>query len=249
MLKGSAFATFSLYRLESPMIEEPPILTINSAMRRPTADQLALFDGVQTGFVADALGGGGALDALIRPLSGTLPRETVVGPALTADCGPADVLATFAALDFIQPGDVLVTAFAGFQGCATAGDRVIGMLKNGGGIAFVTDGPVRDATGIVATGVPVWCTGLTPASPYSKGPGAVGFAVQIGGLEVETGDIVVADGDGVVIVPFEKIDAVGARLQEVKAHEAALDKEVAEGLRSFPAVSELLKTDKTAFRT
>ncbi|MDH3742726.1 MAG: RraA family protein, partial [Hyphomicrobiales bacterium] len=198
------------------MIEEPPILTIKNKMRRPNKSQIAAFQGVPTGFVVDALMGGGALSKAIQPVGNGQDISCIAaGPALTADCGPADILATLASLKFIQPGDMVVAAFAAHQGCAAAGDRLVGMMKNCGAAGFVTDGPVRDYAGIVAAGLPVWCSGLTPASPFSKGPGSVGFPVQIGAQEVETGDMVIADRDGVVIVPFEQIDDVIAKIQHI----------------------------------
>ena len=231
------------------MIEAPPILTIRQTMPRPSDAQIAAFQGVPTGFVADALGGGGALSSAIQPLgAGRDLRCVAAGPALTADCGPADVLATFAALKFIQPGDIVVSAFGAHTGCAAAGDRLVGMMKNCGAAGFVTDGPVRDYDGIVPVGLPVWCTGITPASPYMSGPGAVGFAVQIGGQQVETGDMIVADRDGVVVVPFERIDAVIDALLRIKDLEAALDARVAEGLTVPDWVHELVAGDQTTYR-
>jgi len=224
------------------MIEEPPRLTVARTLRRPTEAQNDAFRGVPAGFVADAMDGGGALSREIAPIGGG--REGVcvaAGPALTADCGPADVLATFAALQVIRPGDILVAAFGGHQGCAAAGDRIAGMLRNNGAAGFVTDGPVRDHDGIVATGLPVWCTGLNPASPFSSGPGAVGLPVAIGGRTVSTGDMVVGDRDGVVVVPFERIDAVIARLSQVRRMEEALDAEVAAGRRHFDHVAALFE--------
>jgi regulator of RNase E activity RraA len=230
------------------MIEEPPLLKIKGNLRRPTDAQIAAFKGIQTGYVVDALFGGGALSSDIRPIGDGRDLDCVAaGPALTANCGPADILATVAALKFIRPGDIVVSAFAAHQGCAAAGDRVAGMMKNNGAAGFVTDGPVRDYAGIVAAGLPVWCTGLTPASPFSKGPGSVGFAIQIGGQEVETGDMIVADRDGVVVVPFEKIDAVIAAVKRVSEMEAELDARVAGGLRIPTSISELLASDKVEY--
>lgn len=230
------------------MIEEPAILTIKKALRRPSDSQIAAFQGVPTGFVVDALMGGGALSKTIQPIgSGQDVSCIAAGPALTADCGPADILATLACLKFIQPGDVVVSAFAEHQGCAAAGDRVTGMMKNCGAAGFVTDGPVRDYAGIVANGLPVWCSGLTPASPFSKGPGSVGFAVQIGGQEVETGDMVIADRDGVVIVPFERIDDIVAKLEHVTEIENELDAKVADGLKVPDAIATLLASDEVEY--
>lgn len=230
------------------MIEEPALLTVKKPTRRPSADQIAAFQGVATGFVVDALMGGGALSSNIQPLGAGRDLKCVAaGPALTAECGPADILATAAAMRFIQPGDIVVSSFAAHQGCAAAGDRVAGMMRNNGAAGFVTDGPVRDYQGIVEAGLPMWCTGLTPASPFSKGPGKVGLPIQIGGLEVETGDMVVGDRDGVVIVPFERIDEVIERLGRIQALETELDAKVADGLKVFGWAEEVLASDQVAY--
>lgn len=228
------------------MIEAPPTLTVKATFRRPTKSQIAAFQGVPTGYVVDALFGAGALSSGIQPIGGGRDLRCVAsGPALTADCGAADVLATFAALKFVQSGDVVVSAFAGHSGCAAAGDRLIGMMKNNGAAGFVTDGPVRDYQGIIPVGLPVWCTGLTPASPHMTGPGSVGFPVQIGGQEVETGDMIVADQDGVVVVPFERLDEAIHNLTRITEMEKSLDAGVAAGLKVPDWVEEYLASDKT----
>ncbi|MFV2092268.1 MAG: RraA family protein [Hyphomicrobiales bacterium] len=230
------------------MIEEPPLLTIRRPNRRPTTSQIAAFKGIPAGFVVDALYGAGALSADIGLIAGD--RASIwhgAGPALTANCGAADIMATIAALNFIQPGDMVVSAFSGHQGCATAGDRVAGMMKNSGASGFVTDGPIRDIDGVVAIGLPVWCTGLTPASPYTMGPGTVGLPIQIGGQQVETGDMIIGDRDGVVVVPFAQIDDVIEKLENVKELEKELDAEVADGLRVPASMVELLAGDQVKY--
>lgn len=230
------------------MIEEPPLLSIRRDCPRPTETQIAAFQGVPTSFVVDALFGDGALSSVIKPVGDGHDIECVAaGPALTADCGPGDILATMATLKFIKPGDMVVSAFAGYQGCAAAGDRVAGMMKNCGAAGFVTDGPVRDYQGIVEAGLPIWCTGLTPASPVSNGPGKIGFPIQIGGQQVETGDMIIADRDGVVVVPFERIDEAISNIERIKIAETALDKEVLAGRKWPDWLDVLLEGDQTRF--
>lgn len=230
------------------MLEKPKMLTVVRNSRRPTDSQIAAFQGVPTGFVVDALWGAGALSAAISPIGeGRDLRCVAAGPALTADNGPGDVLATLAALEFIQPGDVLIAAVGGHQGCAAVGDRVAGMVKNCGGIGLVTDGPARDYQGIIDVGLPLWCTGLTPGSPYNSGPGRIGFPVNIGGQQIESGDMVVADRDGVVVVPFAQIDAVIAQLEIIQHAEAEMDAKVVAGLKISPWVKDLLNSDDTAY--
>lgn len=230
------------------MIEAPPKLTIKRNLRRPSADQIAAFQDTPTGFVVDAMYGGGALSNRIGAIGAARDVAcATAGPALTADCGPADVLAVFAALPFIQSGDIVVSAFAAHDGCAAGGDGLVGMMRNGGAAGFVTDGPLRDYDGIVNVGLPVWCAGITPASPHMSGPGTVGFPVQIGGQEVETGDMIVADRDGVVVVPFERLDEVIANLDRIRSAEKAQDSKVAGGLRAPDWVTELLDSDAVKF--
>ena len=231
------------------MIESPPTLTIKKTLRRPSEQQISAFQGVPAGYVEDALMGGSALSCTIQPVGGGRDVHCVAaGPALTVGCGAGDVLASLAALKFIQAGDVVVAAFAGHTGCAAAGDRLVGMMKNCGAGGFVTDGPVRDYDGIVRLGLPVWCTGLTPATPHATGPGSVGFPVQIGGQEVETGDMIVADRDGVVVVSFEKIDDVIASLAQVTELEKALDAEVEQGLAVPDWIEDFLASDETVYK-
>ena len=88
------------------------------------------------------------------------------------------------ALNFIQGDNILVASVSEHQGCAAAGDRVKGSLKNCGGAGFVTDGPMRDYVGRVNVRLPEWCTGLTPASPFTKGPATVGLPINIGGQTI-----------------------------------------------------------------
>ena len=226
------------------MIEEPKALTIKRPAQRPTDAQISAFQGVPTGFVVDAMYGGSALSPDISPLGAGCDLDTqVAGPALTIDNRPSDILALLGALPLIRTGDVVVSAFAGFQGCAAAGDRVSGMMKNNGAAGFVTDGPMRDFQGLAGVGLPCWCTGLNPDSPFSTGPGKIGLPIQIGGKTVETGDMVVADRDGVVVVPFAQIDAVIERLAQVTELETTLDAEVAAGLKVPDAIKTLLDGD------
>ena len=151
--------------------------------------------------------------------------------ALTCDAGPADNLALVAALPVVQPGDVLVAATGGYTGCAITGDLVLGMARNCGAVGFITDGCVRDLPGIRAVGLPCYCVGVTPNSPARSGPGTVGFPVTVGGHVIASGDVIVADADGVVVVPQARLDEVIARLPAIRQSEAELDEAVRKGLR------------------
>jgi 4-hydroxy-4-methyl-2-oxoglutarate aldolase len=122
---------------------------------------------------------------------------------------------------------------------------VMGQLRNAKAAGFVSDGPVRDYDGVMETGVPVWCTGLHPNSPYGHGPGRVGGAAVVGGVRIASGDLIVADCNGVVVVPFGRLEAVAAKLAEVKRLEGDLESQVAEGFRT-PLDLDAMLADGTA---
>ena len=104
------------------MIENPPRLIIKKNISRPTKAQVAAFQNVPTSFVADALDGKGALSENIQPLgAGRDIKCVAAGPAITAYSGPADVLASFAVLDLIEGGEMVVVSSDAHQGCAAAG--------------------------------------------------------------------------------------------------------------------------------
>lgn len=214
------------------MIEDAPKIRVAKELRRPRPDQVAALRGVPTGFVVDALGGSGGLDYRIKPV--VSEQAAFCGVALTCDAGPADNLAVFAALRLLQPGDVLAAATGGHAGCAVAGDLLLGMARNCGAVAFVTDGCVRDIPGLREVGLPCFALGVTPNSPAREGPGTVGFPLVLAGAAIATGDILVGDQDGVVVVPFERIDEVLVRLDAVRTAEAELEAKVKAGLRLPP---------------
>jgi 4-hydroxy-4-methyl-2-oxoglutarate aldolase len=221
------------------MIDDPPLITMRRPRRRPTDAQLQALSDVPTGFLVDAMGGRGALDPRIKAIVPS--RSSFCGVALPCFAGPADNLAVFAALQVLKRGDVIVAAADGFLATAVTGDLLLGMAKNLGAAAFVTDGSVRDVPGIEAVGLPCFAAGVTPNSPARNGPGTVGLPVLLGTQRVDQGDVVVGDVDGVVAVPYAAIDAVIERLEAIRAAEASLDAQVKAGLGVPDFVARILE--------
>ncbi len=210
------------------MIKDPPLLRIRRGFTRPTEALLAGFAGIPTGYLVDAMNGSGCLDYRIKPL---VQRKTVmVGTAVTCQAGPSDNLALFGAVHAARKGDVLVAATDAYMGAAITGDLLLGMARNRGVAGLVTDGLVRDLVGILDVDIPVYCAGLTANSPARNGPGTVGLPIVLGGVRVDSGDIVVGDRDGVVIVPLAEATNVLGRLGGIKAAEASLEAKVKAGL-------------------
>ncbi len=230
------------------MIKKPAILTIKRSIERPDNDLIESLRGVPTAFVVDAMSGRGALMGGIGPLVEDMAVNGVfVGTALTCHCGPADNLALCAALASVQPGDVLVAATDRFEATCVTGDLVLGMAQNQGAVGFVTDGLVRDVDAILAVGLPVFCRGVIPNSPVGNGPGTVGFDVVLGGVTVSSGDVVVGDRDGVVIIPKADLAEVIERVNEIKTLEAESDRAVKAGRKMPDAVKALLDSDRVEY--
>jgi 4-hydroxy-4-methyl-2-oxoglutarate aldolase len=121
---------------------------------------------------------------------------------------------------------------------------MLGIAKNRGVKGFVTDGCVRDVSGIIDVGIPCFCTGVTPNSPVCNGPATVGLRITIGGAIVESGDIILGDLDGVVVVPFAMIDNVIDTLKVVMKLEKELDAQVTNGLLTPSFIKELFESNK-----
>ena len=219
------------------MIQDPPLLQIRRKFPRATRAQIKAFQGLQTGFVVDAMNGRGGMDGRIKPIGG---GGAFCGAVLPCHAGPADNLAVFGALSIAQPGDVIVCGADAFAETAVTGDLLLGMMKNRGVAAFVTDGFVRDLQGIRSVALPCYAAGITPNSPARNGPGTVGLSVVVGGVSVNAGDIVIGDEDGVVIVPSAQIKSVIERLPAIRAAEAGLDAQVKAGLEVPAFIQSLI---------
>jgi 4-hydroxy-4-methyl-2-oxoglutarate aldolase len=221
------------------MIENQPILTIHRGHRRPDRALIEAFRGALTSHLADAMNGRGALDWRIKPLDPS--NANFCGPALTAHSYPADIYGMVGGAMEAEAGDVIMCANEYYTGTAVIGDLAAGMMRNKDVAAFVTDGLARDRAGIVAAGLPLFALGISPNSPASAGPGQVGAPVVLGGVRVCSGDIVVGDADGVVVIPLAEAEAVLTRLHQVRAVEKSAEEAVKAGATDFAHWHEILR--------
>jgi 4-hydroxy-4-methyl-2-oxoglutarate aldolase len=219
------------------MAANPPAITVRRSFPRPPEALVARFRDVPTGWVVDANGRRGALDYRIRPITRAV---RFAGVALTVHTRARDNLAPYAAIEFARPGDVMIVAADAYEEASVLGDILVGMAKNKGVAALVTDGMVRDVEGLNAVGLPIFARGLSPNSPYKDGPGEIGLPVALGGATVNPGDLVVGDQDGIVVVAREALAAVADALAEVKAKEAKMDELVRKGATVPPWMGETL---------
>ncbi len=171
--------------------------------------------------LADVLGGGQVMDSGIRPQWSFPSLTRVVGPAFTVRCAPGDNLMLHAALYRAEPGSVIVVE-SGDLRSALAGGNVCAIAERRGIAAFVLDGLIRDLAEVRALGFPVFARGVIPCAGAKAAVAPLGQPVQCGGVAVHPGDIVVADEEGIVVVPHADADAVRQAAQAKLVAEADL---------------------------
>jgi len=159
----------------------------------------------QAAILADVNGRRGALHGRIAALR---PRMKLAGPALTVDVRPGDNLMIHAAISLARPGDVLVIDGKGDQTAALMGTIMMTACRQLGLAGVVIDGAVRDSLEIDEMDYPVFSFGTNPNGPTKNVPGRIGHPVSIGGVTVRSGDLVVADADGVVVIERERVEGL-----------------------------------------
>ncbi len=168
--------------------------------------------------LADVAGRRGALCSRIAPLA---PTMRLAGPALTIDVRPGDNLMIHAAMALARPGDVLVIDGKGDESCALMGEIMVSQCMALGIAGVVVYGAVRDTEAIRALGFPMYAVGANPNGPSKLVPGRINWPVSVGGVTVQPGDLVVADGDGVVVVETAKVPTVLELAKKKLADETA----------------------------
>lgn len=159
----------------------------------------------QAAILADVNGRRGALHGRISALR---PRMKLAGPALTVDVRPGDNLMIHAAIALAKPGDVLVIDGKADQTAALMGTIMMTACKQLGIAGVVIDGAVRDSLEIDEMDFPVFSFGTNPNGPTKNVAGRIGHAISCGGVTVRSGDLVVADADGVFVGERERVEAL-----------------------------------------
>jgi len=154
------------------------------------------------------------------------------GTARTVEVAGGDNAGVHEAIDILRPGDVLVVNGHGVRDRALVGELIAERLRARGCVGLVIDGAVRDVDDLEELGFPVFARAVTPAGPYRNGPFRVGVPVAIGGVVVHPGDVIVADGDGVAVVPAAEAAAVLGRAEAKHADETRIRNEIVASARS-----------------
>jgi 4-hydroxy-4-methyl-2-oxoglutarate aldolase len=188
------------------------------------------------------------MSARMRPISENI---RIAGPAVTAFCWPGDNLMMHRALYLAQPGDVLVVVCDSDSG-AQWGDLAATYAKHKGLAGVVVHGAVRDVDQLRRLGAAVWSTAISPIHPDKRGHGSVNSPVVCDGVLVNPGDLMVADGDGVLCIPKplagKAVDTALARMRKedeaaAKVRGGASVWELSGAAASYAAMSGIREVD------
>ncbi|NEX46544.1 ribonuclease activity regulator RraA [Pseudotabrizicola algicola] len=221
----------------------PNPLPAESIPLRP--DTLALLSQASTATVATLLFKRGFHNAYVQGVSAlSTERATMVGPAFTLRHIPSrpdtDPLDAFREPDHPQrvavedcpEGAVLVMDCRQDASAASAGSILLTRLQVRGAAGVVTDGGIRDATGAASLRMPIYAAGPSAPTNLTKHHAVdIGLPIACGGVAVYPGDIVMGDGDGVMIIPRHLADAIAAETVEMELFEAFVLEEVNLGRR------------------
>jgi len=165
----------------------------------------------------------------------------LAGPAYTVKTTPGDNLLVHKALDAAQKGDVIVVDAGGICENAIIGELMMSRARQRGVAGIVIWGAIRDSAEIGAGTYPVYASGVTHRGPYKNGPGEINVPINMGGMSVNPGDIIIGDADGLVAVPQDQAERILASAKSILEKETAAMKQIVAGTVDRSWVDKALK--------
>jgi len=210
---------------------------IYTKINRPDKELVAQFSGLPVANIADEMNRFSCVSARIRPIN-TAP---LLGTAFTVKARIADNLLMHKALDMAQPGDVIVVDVQGDLTNSVTGEIMMRYAMKRGLAGVVVDGAIRDSDALRNMPLPIYAAGCTPQGPYKDGPGEINVPVVIGGIVIHPGDILVGDGDGIVVISPKDAPSVLEKAKKKFASEQVIFEAIENGTWDRTWVDKSLK--------
>ncbi|MFQ6067323.1 MAG: 3-hexulose-6-phosphate synthase [bacterium] len=225
-------------RIIKEAIKDKKAIPTELFKRAKGKEVIQIFKKVSTPNLSDAMHRAGEVKGLVK----VTPGVKLVGPALTVRSYPGDWAKPVEAIDKAKEGEVIVID-AGGAGPAVWGELAThsSIQKKLGGV--VIDGAIRDIEEIVKLQFPAYARLITPTAGEPRGFGEIGIPIRIGGVRVFSGDWLVGDEDGIVVVPQKKAVEIANRAMDVLERENRIREEILEG-GTLSSVTELLRWEK-----
>ncbi len=163
-----------------------------------------------------------AVRALAPGIAPLYRPAALVGTAYTVMTAPGDNLPVHRALELVPPGSVLVVSTGGCVDRGFWGEILATAAQARGVRGLVTDGAVRDVAAVRALGFPIYCAGVAIAGTVKQWPGILGEPLTLGGALIRSGDLLLGDDDGVVVIQADAAESVLAGADARLARETAM---------------------------
>ncbi|HIY85369.1 MAG TPA: 4-carboxy-4-hydroxy-2-oxoadipate aldolase/oxaloacetate decarboxylase [Candidatus Yaniella excrementavium] len=199
---------------------------VNTTIQRPDPNDVAALSQYGSATIHEAMGRVGLMQPYLRP---AYQGAKLCGPAVTALLQPGDNWMMHVAAEQLTDGDVVVAACTTASDAGFFGDLLATSFRARGGAGLVIDGGVRDVADLEQMHFPVFAKAIHARGTVKETLGSVNIPVVCAGEVVNPGDVVVADADGVVVVPREQVAEVAEAAQAREAKEVGVRGRLAAG--------------------
>jgi RraA family protein len=207
---------------------------IYTKINRPSKELIEKFRGLPVANIADEMNRLNCVDARIKPLN----EVPLLGTAFTVKARIGDNLLFHKALDLAQAGDIIVVDGRGDLANSLIGEIMMRQALKKGLAGIVVDGAVRDSDALRKMNIAIYAGGITPQGPYKDGPGEINVPVCCGGVTVNPGDILVGDGDGIVVISQKDAPVIAEKAKIKSQKEQAIFQAIDNGTVDRSAYSD-----------